>query len=270
MKYFRNGIVVEHPGPGMSTLPSGVPGAFETLLVREGQPVFWAEHWRRLAAGISAHALRAPFTADDLLAAAAAMITANGVRHGVLRYAMWCGPEASWQVEVSGPRTAMRKRDLRVTWGPRVEIPLAMRGFKHLSRTAWAAAAREAQANGFDQPLLSNAAGDVVEAATANLFLAQRGVLHTPSLDGGPLPGILRAHVIALARDAGVRVCERPIARTEVASADEVWLTNSLIGIRPVSALDSHPFGDNRPVLDQIRRTWIARHGWDPGAPVAE
>lgn len=270
MKYLRNGIAVEQPGPDMTVLPSGVPGVFETVLVRDGQPVFWSDHWRRFEPGADGYGLEAPFTSDELLDAATSVIAANAIRCGVLRYALWREGDVTWTLEVSSPRATMRKRELRATWGPALEISAATRAFKHLNRAAWAAAARQAQANGFDQPLVTDQVGNVVEGATANIFIVQDGVLHTPALECGPLPGILRAHVVAVAREARIGVCERPISRADVGAAAEVWLTNSLIGIRPLAALDTHHFGDNRPVLEQIRRAWLQRHGWDPTAPVSD
>lgn len=79
------------------------------------------------------------------------------------------------------------------------------------------------------------------------MFVVRR--MATPPLSAGPLPGITRPHVIAMALQGGVAVTERRISRVEVEPADEIWLTNSLIRIRPVAVIEGHSFGAERRSL---------------------
>jgi len=82
-----------------------------------------------------------------------------------------------------------------------------------------------------------DAAGHVVEGAVSNVFCVRGGRLFTPSLACRPLPGIVRSQVLSLARGMGLAVEEAALTAGELEAADEVFITNSLIGLRPVALL---------------------------------
>lgn len=67
------------------------------------------------------------------------------------------------------------------------------------------------------------------------------GVLHTPSVEQGILPGITRATVLDLARGAGITVVERPVAHAELHAADELFVAGTATGVVPVESLDDRP-----------------------------
>lgn len=103
-------------------------------------------------------------------------------------------------------------------------------------------ALRYAQQRGFDNALLCNADGDVVEFSTSNLMIVKNGVVHTPEPDGSFLAGITRARVIGLLQDAGVTVVERRIALADVLDADEVFSTGNYGKVLPVHRIDERRF----------------------------
>lgn len=85
----------------------------------------------------------------------------------------------------------------------------------------------DAKARGFDNAVVLDLLGNVAEFASANLFIVKDGVAKTPALNGTFLPGITRARVIQLLRDAGVRVEETTLKFAEVRDADEVFQTGN-------------------------------------------
>lgn len=103
----------------------------------------------------------------------------------------------------------------------------------------------EARGAGVDEALMLNVHGDVACAAAANVFWLWGGRLFTPSLACGVLAGTMRARVIAAARGLGVEVAEVRAGPAEMARGDAVFLTNSLIGVRPVRTLDGFEFGES-------------------------
>jgi branched-chain amino acid aminotransferase/4-amino-4-deoxychorismate lyase len=84
-----------------------------------------------------------------------------------------------------------------------------------------------------------NTAGEIAGADAANLFWFEGDALLTPALDCGVLDGITRAAVIARARAAGLEVRDVHAPRVTLDNAAGLFLTNSLIGLRPVSHLDA-------------------------------
>lgn len=105
----------------------------------------------------------------------------------------------------------------------------------------------EAKEAGFDEAILTNTRGSITEAAMSNIFLVKRGVLITPSLASGVLPGITRDVVIGMARRMGIRAVERRVTRRELIAADEIFLTNSLAEIVPVVRVGSKRTGRGVP-----------------------
>ena len=79
--------------------------------------------------------------------------------------------------------------------------------------------------------------GWLAEGIVSNVFFAAGGVIYTPSLDTGILPGITRARVMELAQGAGFRVVEGLYRWEDLLRADEVWTTGSVQELVPVSVL---------------------------------
>ena len=105
----------------------------------------------------------------------------------------------------------------------------------------------EARSKGFDEALLMDASGYIVEGSGENIFIARDGKLYTPPTHASILEGITRDTVIKLAADWGMTVQERPITREEVYTADEVFLVGTAAEITPVVEVDGRPIGDGRP-----------------------
>lgn len=100
-------------------------------------------------------------------------------------------------------------------------------------------------AQGYQETLLFNALDELTEAAACNVFVVKDGVVATPDLDNQKLPGITRHMLLDILRQhSDLRVEERRITRTEVDTADEVWLTSSSKEVAAVVAIDGRPVGN--------------------------
>lgn len=110
-----------------------------------------------------------------------------------------------------------------------------------------ALAKSEAIQNGFDEAILLTNDGLVSEATAANLFLVRDGTLMTPPVTADILEGITRLTLISLSEELGFTVIERPINRTELYIADEVFLCGTATEVTPVIEIDHRPVGDGMP-----------------------
>jgi len=99
-------------------------------------------------------------------------------------------------------------------------------------------ALREGRQRGFDNAIMLDVLGHVAEFATANLFLAKDGVVHTPSPNRTFLNGVTRRRVIALLRADGVEVVERAIAPHDLMTADEVFSTGNYGKVLPFARIE--------------------------------
>ncbi|MBD3322704.1 MAG: branched-chain amino acid aminotransferase [Chitinivibrionales bacterium] len=105
----------------------------------------------------------------------------------------------------------------------------------------------EAAKKGCDEVLFLNTCGNVAEGATSNIFIVKKGSIAAPPLHAGILNGITRGAVIQIAREKGIACNDKDILLDDVLSADEVFLTNSLMEIMPLVRVDDTAIGGGSP-----------------------
>jgi 4-amino-4-deoxychorismate lyase len=113
----------------------------------------------------------------------------------------------------------------------------ALAGLKTLNRLDNVLARTEVLAAGADEGLMCDADGRIVGGTMTNVFLVRRGLLMTPALNRCGVRGVMRGMVLEAAERAGIRTLECDIAESELDDAQEVFLSNALIGLRPVRRL---------------------------------
>jgi len=123
-----------------------------------------------------------------------------------------------------------------------------------------ALAKSDAQLSGFDEAIVLNQDGHVAEGSAENVFLVRDGVAITPPVTDNVLEGIVRRTIMILLRDEmGVEVVERPVDRTELFLADEVFLCGTGVQISAVTKIDHRPIGTGNlgPVVKQLREIFF-------------
>ncbi len=112
-----------------------------------------------------------------------------------------------------------------------------------------------------DDCLIMNTYGRVAEASSSNIFLFKNGSLFTPGLDEGCVDGVMRRVLIGLARDAGIPTYEKPIEVEDLESADELFLSNAIVGLQWVRTLGNRMF-DQRLSLSFREKLLEAASDW--------
>lgn len=107
-------------------------------------------------------------------------------------------------------------------------------------------ATQECRRNGYDESILLDRNGCVSEASGENIFVVRNGKLYTPQLSDSILEGITRNTAITIARELGYDVVERPISRTELYLADEIFLTGTAAEIIAITKIDGNIIGNGR------------------------
>jgi branched-chain amino acid aminotransferase len=113
----------------------------------------------------------------------------------------------------------------------------------------------EASKAGYEECILLDQRGMVCEGSGENLFVIRDGTIATPGYPSDILGGITRASAIRIARDAGYEVVERDIARGELYTADEVFMTGTAAELTPLREIDDHPVGtgERGPITGEIQ-----------------
>lgn len=229
-------------------------GLFETVLAVGGELRRADAHLDRLAAGCAELGLPEPDRAHARALMAQALSQAGLVQgRAAVRLTLTAGSGGRGldrPAELS-PRLVATAAPAPLPAGPARLVTARVRRndaspasrLKTLAYLDNVLARREARAAGADEALMLNTRGDLACAAAANLFWIADGALCTPALTCGVLAGVMRGAAIAAAHRLGASVRELAAAPDALAGAEAVFLTNSLMGVRPVSEIDGRAVG---------------------------
>jgi len=233
-------------------------GLFETMRAYAGTVFNLDRHLARLFTSLKVMGFRSPYKRIELAHAIHRLLKANRLEGAFVRLAMTRG-EGRFGIgykdkfrpnvvivakEFEGYPEWMHKRGLRagiIRGWVNENSPLCR--IKSHNFLPYIMSRYAAKAGGFDEAILTNTKGYVAEAATSNIFLVKRGRFITPSLETGILPGVTRGVVLDIAKRLKMRVEERLVGVSELYSADEIFLTNSLAEVLSVISVDKRRIG---------------------------
>lgn len=144
------------------------------------------------------------------------------------------------------------------SWHRQQDQSLPLRGKISGAYITSSLAKTEAVESGFDEAILLNSQGKVCEASGMNIFVVRNGKLLTPSPDQDILEGITRESILILAKDLGLEVLERPVDKTELLIADEVFLSGTAARITPVKRVENYTLPETRPITEKLRQKLTA------------
>ncbi len=225
-------------------------GFFETLRAEDGRPQFLGEHLARLRD--SARAFRIPFPEDFPWSERLnRLLAANGLEQGVARLKILLSrgtapalglPPATrptlviWAQPYTPPGPEEYARGWNLATFPERRTTF-MGKHKSLNYLFYLAARQYALDQGANEALILEADGLVSEGAATSLVYAQDGGFYTPQAPSA-LPGVtLEVLGRGLAR-RGLALTHQPTTLSQIAQAEGFWVTNSLMGVMPVSSLD--------------------------------
>ena len=226
-------------------------GCFETLRWTAGNVPYLALHVGRLRAALEGHGILVPPSLDlGALAASLDMWRKTWEFQGDarIRLTAWRAgggtytPEsedAAWMataepVEGEGYTLPSKGLDIDI-YQDLVKHPSPLSKFKNVAATLYVQAARHAKARGWGDALVLNADQKIIESTRSNVFVVSNGVLFTPRLEDGCVAGIMRAVVIRVALENGMKVYECTLTPQALLQADEMFLTNAVRGIEWVA-----------------------------------
>ncbi len=116
-------------------------------------------------------------------------------------------------------------------------------------------ATHEARRAGYDEAILLTQDGDIADGPGETIFMAKNGTVFTPDLSASILSGITRDTIIQIAQDLGYPVVERALIRTDLYTADEVFMCGTAVEITPVHSIDDHEIGVG-PVTLELQKAY--------------
>ncbi len=243
-RYWINGV----PGRLVDIDDRGLTygdGLFETIAIRRSVGRFLDLHLDRLYAGAARLNLSAP-ERDSLRAQLSA--AAASIDEGVMKLILTRGrgprgyapaqhqqPTVAWGLDRC---TAQRWTPIRVRWCETIagRNPVTA-GLKTLCRLEQVLARAEWQDELIAEGFMCDEQGQLVGGTACNVFIVSGGRLLTPSVTHAGISGVMRRVILQQAQEAGIELYEGPVAKKELLDADEVFVSNALIGMRPVGQL---------------------------------
>jgi branched-subunit amino acid aminotransferase/4-amino-4-deoxychorismate lyase len=220
-------------------------GIFETIAVRDGAPAHWEAHRARLEAAAARCGI--PLPAEGALDRAIRTVS-EGIAGGhgwskilVSRSGRWAAfAGVSDPAHEGNPVSA-----IVLSWKRHRQDVLA--GMKSLAYAGSILGLEEARRRGADEGLILNDRGHVVEGCTSNIFIVKGRAAVTPALSEGARDGVTRERAIAALHAVGISVRQSKLRVDRLRVADEVFLTSSLQGIRPVILIDGRNVANGKP-----------------------
>jgi branched-chain amino acid aminotransferase len=118
----------------------------------------------------------------------------------------------------------------------------------------------EVKRNGFENAVMLDMLGHVAELASANVWYAKDGEVHTPIPNGTFLAGITRARVLTLFRDAGIKTHERSISYSDLLAADEIFSTGNFGKVQPITRIEDRALQPGPLYLMARKMYWDFAH----------
>jgi len=254
---------------------------FETLLVRNGIPFRWHQHWSRLLKGADFLKLTLSYEESTLLIHARELIALNQSPNCLLRLHLSRG------VGVRGYSAKGADQPLLIlsthpapvidtnnppawklaTCSLRIQAGSPLTQSKHANRLLQVLAKTEAEALKADDALLLSSDNSVVETSSANLFWTDGELLFTPPLSTGALNGITRQIVFELCQSLRIGIHERPVTTQVLQQSQGVFATLSSLGIVEITEIDKTDIRKGSPLFENLRRAYWALLAKETASP---
>lgn len=221
-------------------------GAFETIAVEEGKTILLKEHYARLFRAMDFFGLK--ISADELDEKVGRALEAPDMKKGrkvlkitaseknllvTTRENTYC--ESDYQKGFTTDFSRVRRNETSpFTYHKTLNYGDCLME-KHLAND-----------RNIQEPVFLNMKGRIAEGATTNVFFVKNNRICTPSVSSGILPGIMRSYICTISR-----VQETELYPEELEQFEEMFLTNSLLGVMPVVSLGDHLF-PSRDMGDQL------------------
>ena len=227
-------------------------GVFETLKVLNDQILFFEDHYFRLLASMRIIRMQIPmsFTLEYLEEQILTLVRKQGVQDSArVRLTVFRNDGGYYTPTDNKVSFVIHTSALSVKLYTARETPFEVDLYKDFivpkqllstlktnNKLIQITASIFAQENGLDTCLLINDDKNVIEAAYGNLFMLLNGQLITPPISEGCLNGIMRKQILKLAKELdGIEVLEQPISPFDLQKADELFITNVIVGIQSVT-----------------------------------
>lgn len=229
-------------------------GLFETILVKKNTLPALDYHWQRLKTSAPMIGITLPFTRQALESMLTALIINNDLQDKIAgaRVTITYGesgrgilplkpPQPNFLISVFECATPIDRPYSAYIVNTRKNEHSASARLKSISYLDNILAKQEAMSQGYDEAILLNTASNIADGSMSNIYMVKNGKIFTPPVVDGALPGVVRSILLTELNHLDP-IIEKTILPTEFLEADEVFLTNALMGVQSVGKVDHKEF----------------------------
>ena len=236
-------------------------GLFETIRFENTRPLYPTMHWQRLRESAKLLSISLGLSDNILSRQLIGCIKSTGFENGGVKIVLSGGRAARGLVEQGlSPLLFFRAFENKASkaplhlvtapWSRDAKNPVYQ--VKSVNYLEAIMARRAALAAGAHDALFFNVEQHAMETTVANLFMIKEGMVFTPKLTDGVLPGMIRHRILRLCQDHGIYCKEVSMDRNQLISAEALFTTNALEHLRSVKLFDGHEFQTHHPLFKQL------------------
>ncbi|MDD4899589.1 MAG: aminotransferase class IV [Candidatus Omnitrophica bacterium] len=240
-----------------------ISGLFETMRCLRGKIVHLDWHLERLRLSAKLINLKLPVSRRQLENEIYATVKLNCLNDARVRVVLEADPSGA-EIFVSAtayqPFSAQRyqKGFSAITSSLRQDERCLSARIKSTNRALYNLSLQEARKKGFDEAIILNQRGNICEGARSNIFFRLSGELFTPALANGCLPGVIRRLIFDFAKKDGLNIYEGNFTLEDLAACNEAFLTNSLMGVMPLTRLGAKSISGGK--AGRVSRRFLNRY----------
>ena len=223
-------------------------GLFETMRSYKNKIIYFDQHIKRILDSCRLICINPPYPAAKLKSIIAETISINGFKDSYVRLTLSKSGKSTVTHVTAKKYTPYAQGVYRRGFSTcvtnfRQDADSLFSRLKTTSRISYELALTEAKKKGFDEGLILNNNGYIAEGTRSNIFLVKEKMLFTPSVSCGCLEGITRRVIFVLAGKYKINIREGNFTIQDLYNAQEAFLTNSLMGVMPLSAVEKEKIG---------------------------
>ncbi len=245
-------------------------GLFETMLLDNGQIKYWPEHYDRLYFSAKKLTIDCPekswfeqylqpyFDLNQRLIIKIILTRGSGGRGLNLPHEM---PHNVYLLKYKAVKVEKYQPVKAILSEITLPVNKNLAGLKHLNRLDYILATQQLKSRKpFNEALLFDTDGYLIESLISNLFFVKAGIVFTPKLDTAGVEGVMRNLILKNLKQSGKDVKIGSYSKHDVVTADECFLCNSVQGIRPVTQIEDIMFNMG-PVTINLQKIFYGHSG---------
>jgi branched-chain amino acid aminotransferase len=272
-KVFLNDKLVDTNKACISVTDSGFlygAGLFETMRSHNGVVFALKDHLDRLFASADILSINNPYSREYITEAIAKLLHANELTDARLRLTLTNGPmtESEEQRKPTLLITAAKfrayppeyyKKGVMVVLCPFKQNPIdPASGRKTTSYFSRMLALNLAHQKRAAEAIWFTLDNRLAEGCISNVFLVKDSELYTPPINTPVLPGVARKTVCQIALQNSIKLTEKDLTIDELLGADEIFLTNVIMQVMPITKIEKHTVGDSQvgPITKKLHKSF--------------